>query len=105
MFHFCNSSVDKIIVICVSRPKSTSLSSESGFLAEAQPRLKTDEDRRHFLTEVHIEFFRRLHELQTKNRYIYKLSTIFFIVFICYQIVNKTRNLLFAIQLLIYIIL
>jgi hypothetical protein len=28
----------------------------------------------------------------------------FFIVDICYQLVNKTRNLLFAIQLLIYII-
>jgi hypothetical protein len=56
------------------------------------------------LAEVRIEFFRRPHELQTKNKYIYKLSTIFFIVFISYQIVNKTRNLLFAIQLLIYII-
>jgi hypothetical protein len=44
------------------------------FLAEAQPRLKTSEDKRHFLAEVHIEFFKLL---------------------------NKSRFFLFAIQLLI----
>jgi hypothetical protein len=38
-----------------------------GFLVEAQPRLEN----RHFLAEVHITFFRRLHELQNK-RYLWK---------------------------------
>jgi hypothetical protein len=34
-----------------------------GFLSEVQPRLKTVEDKRHFLAEVHIKFFRQAHEL------------------------------------------
>jgi hypothetical protein len=38
------------------------------FLAEAQPRLKTGEDNRQFLAEVHIPtIFRRSHELQRKD--------------------------------------
>jgi hypothetical protein len=31
------------------------------FLTEAQPRLETSEDKRHFLAEVRIKFFRRPH--------------------------------------------
>jgi hypothetical protein len=37
------------------------------FLSEAQPRLKTGEDKKHFLAEVDITFFRRPHELQSKR--------------------------------------
>jgi hypothetical protein len=68
------------IVICVSRPKSVSFSSESGFSSRG---LKTDEDKWHFLAEVHIEFFRRPQELQSKRQYwryilqIYFVSTFF----------------------------
>jgi hypothetical protein len=50
-----------IIVICASRPESAYFR----FLAEAQPRLETSEDKRHFLAEVHIKCFRRPHELGT----------------------------------------
>jgi hypothetical protein len=40
------------------------------FLAEAQPRLKTGEDNRQFLAEVHIPtIFRRSHELQSKRHH------------------------------------
>jgi hypothetical protein len=38
------------------------------FLAEAQPRLQTGEDKRHFLAEVHIKFFRGPHEVGTKQK-------------------------------------
>jgi hypothetical protein len=38
------------------------------FLAEAQPRL-TDEDKKHFLAEVHIKFSRRPNELQSKKHH------------------------------------
>jgi hypothetical protein len=38
-----------------------------GFLAEAQPRLETGEDKRHLLADVHIKFFRRPHEHHWKN--------------------------------------
>jgi hypothetical protein len=43
--------------------KTASLS----FLAEAQPRLKTGEDKRQFLVEVHNKFFRRQYELQSNT--------------------------------------
>jgi hypothetical protein len=36
------------------------------FLAEAQPRLEN----RRFLAEVHIKFFRRLHELQCRRHHL-----------------------------------
>jgi hypothetical protein len=49
------------IVICVSGQSAKS------FLAEAQPRLETGDDKRHFLAEVQIRFFRRPHELQSKR--------------------------------------
>jgi hypothetical protein len=39
------------------------------FLAEAQPRLETSEDKRHFLADVHINFFRRPHEPQSKRHH------------------------------------
>jgi predicted RNA methylase len=67
--------------------------------------LKTDEDKRHFLGEVHNKFFRRPHELQSKfiYKFILYLPTNSFSVFF-YQFATKTRNLLFAIQLLFYII-
>jgi hypothetical protein len=83
------------------------------FLAEAQPRL---ENRRGQKAQVHIKFFRRPHELQRKRHHwkncIYHfqihtfISTYYVTIFnsICYQLATKTRNLLFAIQLLIYII-
>jgi hypothetical protein len=81
-----------------------------GFPVQAQPRLKTDEDKRHFLAEVHIKFLRQPHELQSKTLleklqiYFFKYIqlTIFYSIF--YQLANKTRNLLFSIQLLIYLI-
>jgi hypothetical protein len=73
--------------------------------------------KRHFLAEVDVTFFRRPHELQSKD-IIGKITNLFCIYFfqidkliinnffysICYQLASKTRNLLFAIQLLIYII-
>jgi hypothetical protein len=79
--------------------------------------LKTGEDKRHFLAEVHINFFKRPHDKQktigkiTNNvvstffKYINLLIHIndFFII-IFYQLANKTRNLLFSTHLLIYII-
>jgi hypothetical protein len=37
------------------------------FLAEAQPRLKTGENKGHFLTKVHIKFFRRPHNYKARN--------------------------------------
>jgi hypothetical protein len=94
------------------------------FLAEARRGVKTAEDERHFLAEVHITFFRRPHELQSKrqtsleklqiyfvstfSKYVDKfIKTYILTIFysICdYELVNKTRYLLFAIQLLIYII-
>jgi hypothetical protein len=39
------------------------------FLAEAQPRLETGEEKRYFLAEVNIKFFRRPHELQDKRQH------------------------------------
>jgi hypothetical protein len=39
------------------------------FLAEAQPRLETGEDKSHFLAEVHINSFRRPHKLQSKRHH------------------------------------
>jgi hypothetical protein len=60
----------------VARPLCSSLS----FLAEAQPRLKTGEDKRLFLAEVHIQFFSRPRELQSKRyhwknyKFLYLLS-------------------------------
>jgi hypothetical protein len=69
--------------------------------------LKTGEDERHFLAEVHVKFFIP-HELQRKRHhwknYKFILYLPFFTADICYQLANKTRNLLFAKQLLIYII-
>jgi hypothetical protein len=53
------------------------------FLTEAQPRLETAKDKRHFLAEVHIKFFT-------------KLQIYFDSSFFKYQLGNKTRNLLFA---------
>jgi hypothetical protein len=41
--------------LCIKAKKCPSLS----FLAEAQPRLLKGEDKRYFLTEGHIRFFRR----------------------------------------------
>jgi hypothetical protein len=43
--------------------------SRLGFPAEAQPRLETGEDKKHFLAEVHMKFFRRPHELQSKRHH------------------------------------
>jgi type IV secretory pathway VirD2 relaxase len=49
-----------------------------GFLAEAQPRLDNREDKKHFLGEVHITFFRRPYELQSKleKLQIYLVTTV-----------------------------
>jgi hypothetical protein len=51
------------------------------FLAEAQPRLETGEDKRYFLAEIHIKFFRRPHNLKQKTSLekiqIYFVSTFF----------------------------
>jgi hypothetical protein len=55
------------------------------FLAEAQPRLKTGEDKEHFLAEVHIKFFKRPHELQSKN-FIGKITNFFCIYSYLFQI-------------------
>jgi hypothetical protein len=49
------------------------------FLAEAQPRLKTSEDKRHFLAEVHIEFFKLLNK--TRFFFIYNTITYIYIVY------------------------
>jgi hypothetical protein len=84
------------------------------FLAEAQPRLENRRGQKALKAQVHIKFFRRLHKLQSKRHHwkncIYHfqidkfISTlIIFFNSICYQLTNKTRNLLFAIQLFIYI--
>jgi hypothetical protein len=43
--------------------------SSLSFLAEAQPRLKTGDDKRHFLAEMFIKFFKRPHELQSKRHH------------------------------------
>jgi hypothetical protein len=59
----CNGSGTLKIVICVSRPKSVSFSFEAEFSGRG---LKTGEDKRHFLAEVHI---RRPHELQSKRHH------------------------------------
>jgi hypothetical protein len=54
-----------------TKAKKCIFSSESDFFgreaAEAQPRLENRRGQRHFLAEVHIKFFRRLHELQNKR--------------------------------------
>jgi hypothetical protein len=42
-----------------------------GFLVEARRDFKTGEDKRHFLAEVHIKFFRRPHELQNKRHHLF----------------------------------
>jgi hypothetical protein len=47
---------------------------------------------------------KRLHWKNYKFILLIFLHNIFFIVNICYQLPNKTRNLLFAIKLLIYVI-
>jgi hypothetical protein len=39
------------------------------FLAEAQPRLETGENKRYYSAQVHIIFFRQPHELQSKRRH------------------------------------
>jgi hypothetical protein len=82
------------------------------FLAEEQPRFENRRAQKHSLAEVHIKFFRGK-KRHCKN---YKFILYFFqidnllmhinIYFssICYQLANKTGNLLFAIQLFIYII-
>jgi hypothetical protein len=49
-------------VICVSRSKSPSFSSEFGFFGRSAGEDKT-------LAEVHIKFFRRPHELQSKRHH------------------------------------
>jgi hypothetical protein len=79
--------------------------------------LRTGEDiKRHFLAEVQIKFFRRPHELQSKRHTSLKKLQIYFVSpffkyvvinnffhTIFYQLANKTRNLLFAIQLHMYL--
>jgi hypothetical protein len=60
------------IVICVSRPKSASFSSESGFSSRGS---KTGEN--HFLAEVHINFFTHQHDLQSKKTSLEKLQIYF----------------------------
>jgi hypothetical protein len=65
------------------------------FLAEAQPRLNKRRQR-HFLAEVHITFFKQ----KTFILYLDLHINNFFIVFLY----HKTKTLLFAIQLLMYII-
>jgi hypothetical protein len=108
----------KYVVICVSRPKSECAS----FLAEAQPRLETGEDKRHFWQRCTLNFLGDRTNYKAKDItekitnlfciYLFQIHkfintyilTFCFIVSICYQVANKTRNLLFAIQLLIYII-
>jgi hypothetical protein len=52
--------LDVLIVIWAKKCPSLS------FLAEAHPRLLKDENKRYFLTEVHIRFFRRPHEKNYK---------------------------------------
>jgi hypothetical protein len=47
------------IVICVSRQQVHLFRPSLGFLAEAQPRLETGKDKRHFLGEVHIKISRQ----------------------------------------------
>jgi hypothetical protein len=51
------------------------------FLAEAQPRLETGEDKRQFLAEVYIKFFRRPHELTTKEKTLLEKLKIYFVFF------------------------
>jgi hypothetical protein len=71
-------------------------------LAEAQPRLENKRGEKALFGEVHINFFRRPHELQSKrhhwkNKFINTyVLTIFYSI--CYQLANKTRQLLFVIQ-------
>jgi hypothetical protein len=92
------------IVICISGnifPPSLS------FLAEAQPRLEIDEYKRHFLAEGHIHFLATATTTDQKTS-MEKLQIYFVSIFfysICYQLANKTKNLLFAVQLLIYVIM
>jgi hypothetical protein len=76
------------------------------FLAEAQPRLKTGKDKRHFFAEVHIKFFRRPHELQSKTHHWKNYKCISYLPFlnIYIHIIVDISYHSFAIQLLIYII-
>jgi hypothetical protein len=62
------------------------------FLAEAQPCPKTGEDKRHFLAEVHIKFFRRRTNYKAKD-IIYFLSVISL----------PTKLEIYYLQLLIYL--
>jgi hypothetical protein len=55
----------------------------------------TGEDKRHFLAVLHIKFFRRPHELQSKRHLLIHINKFF--NSICYQLANKTINLLLAI--------
>jgi hypothetical protein len=66
---------NKYVVICV-------------FLGEAQPRLglKTGEDKRHFLAQVHIKFFRRPFELQSKKHHWKNYKFILYVCMYLFQI-------------------
>jgi hypothetical protein len=61
-----------------------------GVWAEAQPRLKTGEDTKHILAEVHINFFRRPHELQSKQHHWKNYKFILYLFFLKY--VDKFIN-------------
>jgi hypothetical protein len=51
------------------------------FLAEPQPRLEISEHKRYFLAEVHIKFFRRPHELQSKKHHCKNYKFILYLPF------------------------
>jgi hypothetical protein len=83
--------------------------------------LKIGQDKRHFLAEVHIKFFRLQHELQSKKHhwqiinlfciYLFQIDkfiniyeTFFFIVIVSSLPIKLEIYYIFAIQLFIYII-
>jgi hypothetical protein len=58
-----------VIVICISRPKTASFVRVRVFWPRRSRGLKTGEDKRDILAVVHMKFFRRPQELQTKRHH------------------------------------
>jgi hypothetical protein len=60
------------LVICVSRPKSASFSPELEFVAEAQPRLKTGEDKGTFWQRLN--FLGHRTNCEAKDIYLFQID-------------------------------
>jgi hypothetical protein len=87
-----------IIVICVSRQKSVSFSSESGFCSRGPTEaLKQARTKGTFWQRCTLNFLGDRTNYKAKDHW-KNYKFIFLIVHIFFQLANKTRNLLFAIQ-------